>query len=138
MGKTEAAIEACEGYEQWCKPGTEKWRFSWGRDEAGTHSDLGMYYKFDVDEGGFPTGCGLFDHLEEPHKYKNVEYSSNNAYLRSRKNFLVDQDCGYQTHAEPEGSDPLYKIVEEFADNKNAFFEMFVPTYEKMLSNGYS
>ena len=33
---------------------------------------------------------------------------------------------------------PLYKIVEEFADDQKAWMNEFVISMEKMLANGYS
>jgi len=108
-----------------CKPGAEFWRFIYGRDEAGTHADMGMYYDFKVDQDGFPYGCKDLD-------------NGGTAYLKRVTNQNTDHGCGFQRHAEPAGSTPLYKIVEEFADDKDAWLKVFVPTLEKMLSNGYS
>jgi len=108
-----------------CKPGAEFWRFIYARDEAGTHADMGMYYDFKVDQDGFPYGCKDLD-------------NGGTAYLKRVTNQNTDHGCGFQRHAEPAGSTPLYKIVEEFADDKDAWLKVFVPTLEKMLSNGYS
>ena len=48
---------------------------------------------------------------------------------------LVKPECGVEDYA-PEG-EPLYQIVDDFADHQNKWFEEFVPTLEKMTENGY-
>merc|ERR1711918_307571 len=83
-------------------------------DEAGTHADMGMYYDFKVDQDGFPYGCKDLD-------------NGGTAYLKRVTNQNTDHGCGFQRHAEPAGSTPLYKIVEEFADNKNAWLKVSQP-----------
>ena len=51
---------------------------------------------------------------------------------------LAEPKCPFQKLAEPTGSTPLHQIVEEFADNATIWLESFIPTFEKMLANGYS
>jgi len=137
----EAAIDACTNgvpNGMACRPGTETWRFIRNRDETGTTSDMGMYYDFQVDQQGFPFGCPELDNAAWTW-WKTMDTGvGNNAYLKLRSNHNVDHGCGYQMHAEPVGSTPLHELVEEFADDKKAFFHAFVPAFEKMLSNGYT
>ena len=38
---------------------------------------------------------------------------------------------------EPLGSKPLHQIVEEYAHDLNVWIADFIPTMEKMMSNGY-
>jgi len=128
--------EACEGVQDTkiCIPGTEVWRFNWGRDDAGTQADLGMLLDFKVDEEGFPYGCQKLD-----------PYGSNKGgyyeLKNGRANKLVAAECELQMHEEPptsDGSNALSKIIAEFAKNKQAWLDTFVPTLEKMLANGYT
>ena len=44
-------------------------------------------------------------------------------------------ECNKEEYA-PEG-EPLYSIVDEFADNQAIWFEEFIPALEKMVENGY-
>lgn len=119
-----------------CRPDSERWRFVWGRDETGSNADMGLYYDFKVDEDGFPYGCDDLD--KAPWRYRGKRGIGNNGYLKARTNLNVDHGCELQKHAEPAGSTPLHKIVEEFADDKVSWLKEFVPTFEKMISNGYS
>jgi len=119
-----------------CRPDSERWRFVWGRDETGSNADMGLYYDFKVDEDGFPYGCDDLD--KAPWRYRGKRGIGNNGYLKARTNLNVDHGCELQKHAEPASSTPLHKIVEEFADDKVAWLKEFVPTFEKMISNGYS
>jgi hypothetical protein len=134
---------ACNGKpaDMECKPGSEDWRFVWGRDESGTSSDMGMYYDFHVDEQGFPYGCADLDWAQFV-GFGNATPRNpgigNRNYLKARTNFNVDHGCNLQPHAEPPGSQPLHEIVEEFADDKQAFMDVFVHSMAKMLANGYT
>jgi len=128
---------AAQGINQ-CKPGTEYWRFIWGRDEAAANADMGMYYDFLIDEDGFPYNCPLLD--KEEGEYFSVPEGAGKGgwnYMKMKTNANVGHGCGKQEHAEPCGSTPLYQLVEEFAEDKEKWLEVFVPTLEKMLRNGY-
>ena len=39
---------------------------------------------------------------------------------------------------EPATDDPLSTIIQSYADNQDAWLKDFIPTFEKMMSNGYS
>merc|ERR1712048_796023 len=120
-----------------CKPGTDYPRFIWGRDEAATHADMGMYYDFLVDKDGFPYNCPLLDKETGEAFRENGGGKGSWDYLHKVANTNVGHGCGLQQHAEPCGATPLYQIVEEFAEDKEKWLEVFVPTLEKMLRNGY-
>ena len=47
----------------------------------------------------------------------------------------IDPKCPLEDYA-PEG-EPLYTIVDDFADHQDKWFEDFLPTLEKMTENGY-
>ena len=46
-------------------------------------------------------------------------------------------ECELNKLQEPEGSTPLHEIVEEYANDQDAFVRDFIPVFEKMLANGY-
>ena len=88
--------------------------------ETSLSAEMGFYYKFETDpETGMPSGCPNF----EDEKF------------RTGKKRAAINDCELQDYA-PEGV-ALNVIVDEFADDQQAWMEVFVPTLEKMLTNGY-
>ena len=46
-------------------------------------------------------------------------------------------NCDVNKIEEPAGTKPLHQIVEEYAKDQNAWIADFIPTLEKMMSNGY-
>ena len=77
-------------------------------------TDVGLYLDFNVTEDGTPLGCpGGFDER------------------------LGDPQCDVNKIEEPLGTKPLHQIVEEYAKDQNAWITDFIPTMEKMMSNGY-
>ena len=76
-------------------------------------TDVGLYLDFNVTEDGTPFGCpgGI-------NKFK-------------------DAKCNVNTLEEPLGAKPLHQIVEEYAKDQDGWMADFVPTMEKMMSNGY-
>merc|ERR1712151_795421 len=122
-----------------CKPGTEYERFIWGRDEAATNADMSLYYDFLVDQKGFPYNCPLLD-KEQGEVFTSQKGTGKGSwdFLHKQSNQPQFHGCGLQKHMEPCGSTPLYQIVEEFAEDKEKWLAVFVPTLEKMLRNGYA
>ena len=49
----------------------------------------------------------------------------------------ADPDCPFNTLQIPDGSTPLHAIFDEYAADQQKWVNDFVPTLEKMLSNGY-
>ena len=45
--------------------------------------------------------------------------------------------CDKNTLQIPEGTTPLHQVFEEYAQDQDKWLNDFVPTMEKMLSNGY-
>jgi len=110
-----------------CKPGCENWEFVVGIDETMLSSDIGMYLKFDVDSNNVPYGCpGYKDFNRTGHRWSMIDGQK------------AEPGCPLQTLSEPPGSTPLYQVVEEYADDMAKFIDDFMPTLQKMLSNGYS
>jgi len=129
-----------------CATNDLQWKFVVGIDETMLSGDMGLYKQFDVDANGIPTGCkgvsgdtGFKDFNLD--SWGRTEAGSLRNYhltwsrIGGRK---AEPACVLQTRAEPIGSDPLHKIVEEFADDGRSWLAAFVPALEKMLSNGYS
>jgi hypothetical protein len=44
----------------------------------------------------------------------------------------------YPTHSMLKTDDPLSTIIQSYADNQDAWLKDFIPTFDKMMSNGYS
>ena len=140
--------ECCQGLEegQYCKPdsdlmeddpngingGCEKMMLIFGADEMAINSEMGLYFDFEVTDDGIPYGCPNFDGF-------NTESWKANHHIWSVKPGVgrSDPDCPLQTLAVPEGSTPLHQIVEEYAEDQDAWIRDFIPALEKMLANGY-
>ena len=85
--------------------------------ETALGADMGFYFNFTVDpETGKPGGCdGL-------------------TFNKHNKSPTVN--CGLNHYA-PEG-EPLYQIVEDYADHQDSWFRDFITAFDKMSRNGYS
>ena len=83
--------------------------------ETALGADMGFYFNFTVDpKTGKPGGCeGL-------------------TFNRANKSPVVK--CG-MNHYAPEG-EPLYKIVEDFADHQDNWIRDFMVAFDKMSQNG--
>ena len=131
---------------QFCKPdsdlmeddpngvngGCEQMMLIFGADEMAINSEIGLYLDFQVTDDGIPYGCPNLEGF-------NTESWKANHHIWSVKPGVgrYDPECPLQTLAVPEGSTPLHEIVEEYADDQDAFIRDFIPALEKMLSNGY-
>jgi len=91
-------------------------------DETALSADTGYMFAFDVSEAtGLPTGCNAFDE------------ANNWSDDTEKKGYAGPIDCPLQTYA-PEG-EPLHRVVEEFADDQNAWLHDFLPALQKMVEN---
>ena len=79
-------------------------------------TDVGLYLDFNVTEDGTPFGCPGF-----PEGFDRFNIPG----------------CDVNKIEEPLGSKPLHQIVEEYAHDVNVWIADFIPTMEKMMSNGY-
>ena len=50
----------------------------------------------------------------------------------------ADPDCPFNTMSIPDGSTPLNQIFEEYAADQQKWINDYVPTFEKMINNGYT
>jgi hypothetical protein len=128
--------------------GCEKFKFIVGIDETSLSFEFGLYRDFQV-ENGAPKGCpglenfNLAKWAEGPGDQN--QYTWGQGHINSPLSnpewkwpSTGEPLCGKQMLAEPPGSTPLSQIVEEFADDQDAWLNDFVPALEKMLSNGYT
>ena len=127
-------------------------------------SEIGLYFDFEVTDDGVPYGCPGF----ETFKPENWNTSSNayiSLFFDEFKRFLfadygftwsclptvpnpdpnngwhwkkADPNCPLNSMQVPDGSTPLHEIFEEYAADQQKWINDFVPTLEKMLSNGYA
>eukprot|EP00927_Polykrikos_kofoidii_P054108 TRINITY_DN48586_c0_g1_i1.p1 TRINITY_DN48586_c0_g1~~TRINITY_DN48586_c0_g1_i1.p1 ORF type:complete len:598 (-),score=48.31 TRINITY_DN48586_c0_g1_i1:245-2038(-) len=88
-----------------------------GRTSSMSSPDAGLYFDFNVDGMGIAHGCPGMDARYESGECCNFE-----------------GNCAKNQFSEPPGSDPLYKIVEEFADSPSAWMGAFVPALERLQS----
>lgn len=92
------------------------------KGESAMSAETGFYRKFKTDPvTGLPFGCPVFD---------------NDAKWMAGQRQNVVPDCDKEDYA-PEG-EPLFQIVEEFAEDKQSWINTFVTSLEKMVENGYS
>jgi hypothetical protein len=135
--------------------GCERFKFVGGRDHAALSSDVGLYMKFDVDEDGFPVGCGgTFDRwtlLKSKGKsisensgkkgvasdrFINARFSSDAVPHSFDNGQVTDQPCQLNDYQASPSEPPLFSIVDYFADHQAAWIGNFTVALEKMLSNG--
>ena len=109
-----------------CDP--TKDRFNCSRPEfmqsSYLNSDMGLFLKFDTDETtGRPIGCsGL-----------------NNRMWLSNQRRLVKEPHGCPLNDALDVSGlKMHEIVEEFANDEQAWINEFVPVFQKMQENGYN
>lgn len=105
--------------------GCEKYRFIIGVDEAATSSEIGLYLDFKVHDG-MPYGCPGLEAFNAT-MWRKYKYP----YQWSRRDGRVAEiACAREA--------PLHQVFEEYADDQQKWVTDFVPTFEKMLSNGYA
>ena len=107
-------------------------------------SEIGLYFDFEVTEDGVPYGCPGFETFNPEYwktsyaakwsRVPKVDNPNPNTNWHWKK---ADPECPFNTMAIPDGSTPLHQIFEEYASDQQKWVNDFVPTLEKMLSNGY-
>ena len=117
-----------------------------GLDEMALPAEIGLYFDFKVTEDGLPYGCPGLEtfHPENWNRSYQFQWSSlpkegieDPDPTNWRHYRTADPQCGLNTLEYPLGSKPLHEIIEEYADNQTKWVNDFIPTYEKMLANGY-
>jgi len=130
--------------DQMCKPdngtrnevdditGCEKYRFAFALDEMAINAEIGLYYNFE-EVNGIPTStsCPGFSKFN----MENWKISKKNLQKTRR---AYNPGCSLNMRQEPATDDPLSTIIQTYADDQGAWVRDFIPTFEKMMSNGYS
>ena len=111
--------------------GCEKYRFAFGLDDMAMNAEMGLYLQFDQVNGipvvGANGTCpGLKDFNMEMWKEKV------NKYRRA-----WDHGCPLNRRREPQSAKPVSKYFEIFAKNQAKWVRAYIPTFEKMIENGY-
>merc|ERR1712094_21434 len=114
----------------------------------------GLIYKFNVDIRGFPNGCPGLDRSFYPSS--DLRFSDMRCGVDGQPGFenplypgwkendedwfrrACPMDCEKQDYRYPGDARTLSEHVEHYADDQDAWIEDFLPTMEKMLSNGYT
>lgn len=122
-----------------------EWKFVVGIDETMLPCEMGFYLDFDVDSNGIPSGCPGFENFNPEGWGGDDMFNSSWGGIKNWWNrwTLIDgqraePQCPFQTLAEPPEDEPLHEIVESFADSTERWLEVFFPTLEKMIANGYA
>ena len=116
--------------------GCEQWRFIGGKDEIALNCEMGLYLDFQVNDGVIE-GC---KNLELFGEYMANDAPRGWSYMAvpgKKKHVVMAPECGKQMLAEPPGSEPTYKIFEEYAADQTAWLDDFTDAFEKMMRNGY-
>mmetsp|Transcript_56314 Transcript_56314/g.103346 ORF Transcript_56314/g.103346 Transcript_56314/m.103346 type:complete len:1241 (-) Transcript_56314:62-3784(-) len=103
--------EGCEGFN------TET-----GQHEAATPAEMGMYFKFSLDENGEPYGCpGMeTEHIDKTWKTRDMGCPKNDMPL------------------DEEGTDmKMYQLIDLYADDQAAWIKDFNVAWQKMVETGY-
>ena len=114
-------------------------------DETALPSEVGFYYHFNYNETtGLPSGCPGWNDLNGKQRRKGTtpncqkERCFRNYESYTPNDVINTYGCAkFVSRYAPEG-EQLYKIVEEYADDQEAFVRDFIPAMEKMVSNGYT
>ena len=130
-----------------CHPEGERFRVNKGQDEIALNSEMGLYFDFNVTDGGIPYGCPGFDYFNND-IWSQQKHGCLNCWTRYPKTdnprftakddwYTDDVNCQLNKMQVPSGSTPMHEIYEEYAADQQKWIEDYVPTFEKMISNGY-
>ena len=122
----------------------ERFYTNLGADEVALNSEMGLYLDFKVSDTGIPYGCSGLE------SFNNTYWKHNGLSTWSRVPLVENPDpfnghhwrrdgvtCPLNKLQEPIGSTPLHEIFEEYANDQQKWINDYVPTFEKMISNGY-
>lgn len=114
--------------------GCERYRLISGADEIAMTCEMGLYREFEMTDG-IIHGCPGLEHFNESMSapiVHDVVWSKLPGVGRA------EPLCPKQRLAEPQGSTPLYAIMEEYASNQTSWIADYIMAHEKMVMNGYS
>lgn len=104
--------------------GCENWNSEPGNHEMMLPSEIGLYFKFDVDSNEQPSACPGFENFYNP----SCDYFSG-------------QNCTYGPLNCGKNEEPaddnlrMHELVELYADNQNLWVKEFNEVFEKVLEN---
>ena len=140
--------ECCDGEDPKEGANCERWVFNFGKDEMAMNAEMGLYFDFDVDEDGMPFGCAGLEYFKARNWDKKAKFTTSvkpNGDVNPDKPWkdidkfeYVGVECPKNNLAIPEGSTPVHQVLEEYAKDQDKWVQDFLPTYQKMLANGYS
>ena len=155
---TACCTQAPEGLQ--CKPDEEsdfsglgfgrceRFNTNLGQDEIALNCEVGLYLDFKVSDTGIPYGCsGLeaFNNTVWPNEqgfcyscWSRVPKVENPDPMKNDQWEFDEVSCPLNKLQEPLGSTPLHEVFEEYAEDQQKWVNDYVPTFEKMISNGYS
>lgn len=132
---TTSAADADPNVESGC----ERYKFHSGLDECMLNAEMGLYKDFQVTADGIPHGCPGFENFNLENWRKTwragTTFESHWSMIDGRR---AEPQCEKMTLEEPPGSTPLHQIIEDYADHQENWIRDFVPTFEKLISNGYT
>ena len=111
--------------------GCERFIMITGADNELLPSEMGLYMSFNVTESGIPYGCSGLEQFttEEFLKKKSSTKYGYSLDWSTDKPIRVTPGCP---------AAPTAPIVEDYAKDQAAWLDVFIPTLEKMLANGYT
>ena len=112
--------------------GCEKYRFAFGLDGMAINAEMGLYYKFEQ-QNGLLLGCSGLKSIEDLNK--SFEYKRRHKGGAVRQGYKPN--CEKNDMKDPPNDQPFYEIIENYADDQSAWVHDFVPAFEKMMRNGY-
>ena len=114
--------------------GCEKYRYEFGVDSMLINAEMGLYYKFEQENGVITKGCPNTMSMGKLKQELDKRY-------KNKRGDLVRQ--GYKPNCEkndmriPSTDKPFHQIIEDYADNQSTWVSDFIPAFEKMVANGY-
>ena len=128
--------------------GCEKFYTNLGQDEIVLNCEFGLYMDFKVSDTGIPYGCSGLESFNNTvwkdlpkgfcHScWSRVPKVKNPDPLNNWHWQIDEVTCPLNKLQEPIGSTPLHEVFEEYAKDQQKWVNDYVPTFEKMISNGY-
>ena len=106
--------------------GCERYRFAFGLDEMAVNAEIGLYFQFDQ-INGIPVNCSGFENFTMARWKENT-----NRYRRA-----WNHGCRLNMRKEPANAQPVSSYFETYAKDQSQWVKDYVPTFEKMVRNGY-
>ena len=126
----------------------ERFYTNLGQDEIALNCEVGLYLDFKVSDTGIPYGCSGLETFNNtvwkstpngcPGCWSRVPRVENPDPFNNGHWQADEVTCPLNKLQEPIGSTPLHEVFEEYAADQQKWVNDYVPTFEKMISNGYT